>query len=143
MPDTLENPTATEPVQAEPDLLPCPWCGTAENVRVDMGHYYGEVTCWNCKGAISWGPEKTTRAEAIAAWNTRHTSDLAERIEGLVSAAKDCADDLEANVRDRWCYVNSEPHPGNLPKFEQDMEPVRRVRTILAALKEVNSHDRT
>ena len=53
------------------------------------------------------------------------------RIRELEGALKDCADDLEAFVRGRWCYTSGNPHPGNLPRFEEDMRPVCKARAIL------------
>lgn len=53
------------------------------------------------------------------------------RIAELEGALRDCADDLEAEVRDRWCYMNGRPHPAMQPKFDRDMQPVDRARSLL------------
>lgn len=51
----------------------------------------------------------------------------------LKAAAKDCADELEAEVKHR--YYGSKPdeplHPAMQGRYERDMEPVEAVRALL------------
>jgi hypothetical protein len=54
-----------------------------------------------------------------------------KRIEALEGALRECADDLEAELRGRWCIVQGNPHPAMKPKFDRDMQPVYRARTTL------------
>jgi Lar family restriction alleviation protein len=58
-------------VSAEP--LPCPFCGQIDRVVAYDCYTHGQpvrVWCWRCE---SCGPERRTKAEAIAAWNARPT----------------------------------------------------------------------
>ena len=51
-------------------LLPCPFCG--QSVNLEAGE--DPATCWfvACRGACGTeGPERDSKAEAIAAWNRR------------------------------------------------------------------------
>lgn len=54
------------------NLLPCPFCGLADDLLVPQhgaaGEFWWEVYCDNC---CATGPSSTTEAEAIEAWNTR------------------------------------------------------------------------
>lgn len=44
----------------------------------------------------------------------------------------ECADDLEAELLDRYGHGKAEDiHPAMRPKFDRDMEPVRKARAIL------------
>ena len=54
----------------EVKLLPCPFCGWG---KPDVQHMDG---CYNvdCPDCCAAGPIEDTRAEAIAAWNTRTTA---------------------------------------------------------------------
>jgi hypothetical protein len=71
------------------EILPCPnpWCEAAERgpdfVPVIRLHHFGDyrVVCTSC---VTEGPLRQTKAEAIAAWNTRHQS----RTDTLREAAK-------------------------------------------------------
>jgi Lar family restriction alleviation protein len=69
--------------QEQVQLLPCPFCGGEADIlkaATNICDYW--VTCANC-GAD--GPWKDTRAETIAAWNTRHTA-TAEALEAMREA---------------------------------------------------------
>ena len=46
----------------------------------------------------------------------------------LGEALAECADDLEAEVRDRWFMGGTEVHPALEHKFERDMAPVNKAR---------------
>lgn len=62
-------------------LLPCPFCGTAEHLRVSkVGSYLSsmpamphQVRCRNIDCEDVSGPVQYGRFEAIAAWNRRAT----------------------------------------------------------------------
>jgi hypothetical protein len=58
-----------------------------------------------------------------------HAALLAEN-ERLRAALKDCADDLESEVKHRYDRIGD--HPAMAPKYERDMEPVKAARALLA-----------
>ena len=63
--------TNTEPTEA---LKPCPspWCNHRSFiVHTSKDHFYGEAFQGRCSQCNLGGPVKRTKAEAIAAWNTR------------------------------------------------------------------------
>jgi Lar family restriction alleviation protein len=83
------------------DLLPCPFCGG----DADLDYYHnethgggaGRVVCVECGASTSgddfgWMTKETdkatSKAQAVAAWNTRTASD--GRAEGLREAAEIC-----------------------------------------------------
>jgi Lar family restriction alleviation protein len=69
--------------QEQVQLLPCPFCGGKADILSAAGNicdYW--ITCANC-GAD--GSCEDTRAETIAAWNTRHTA-TAEALEAMREA---------------------------------------------------------
>lgn len=71
------------------ELKPCPFCGTIpESGSFDDETY--SIRCSNnqCAGSPSTC-ECATAAEAIAAWNTRSTPDLAQVREKLEAACKE------------------------------------------------------
>ena len=49
---------------------------------------------------------------------------------GLREAARDCADELEAEVEDR--YLHTKDHPAMRPRYDRDMEAVIAVRAALS-----------
>lgn len=57
------------------ELLPCPFCGGAPCPDIQqVNHAPKTNTTWFaawCEGCKSSGPERTDKAEAITAWNTR------------------------------------------------------------------------
>lgn len=55
----------------------------------------------------------------------------AEIYEDLLAALKECADDLEAWVRERHGY-GDDIHPAMQRRYERDMEPVRTARAAIA-----------
>ena len=61
-------------------LLPCPFCGWANNRSIGIwadGGFWAE-----CPDCFAQGPVEGSEAEAIAAWNTRATTaDLQARLE--------------------------------------------------------------
>jgi len=110
----------TEQEQAQ--LLPCPFCGgrafldcmsrNEQDECVEMS-----VECFGCEATIMRGG--MTTAEAIAAWNTRHTA-TAEALEAMREA-------LEA--LDQGCgylFVDC--------GFEAGDEPAEQMRTALTRL---------
>lgn len=52
------------------------------------------------------------------------------RIAELEVALRECADDLEAEVRDRYAPL----HPAMEHRYRRDMEPVRKVRALLSVV---------
>lgn len=46
----------------------------------------------------------------------------------------DLANDLEAEVKDRWCYLDGAPHPSLKHKYDRDIAPVNAARALLATL---------
>lgn len=111
MPDTPENPTTPEPVQAEPVA----WRIKEHDGSVRFTEQRPSDGCIRAHGYI------------VTPLYTRPTTDLAERIEELVEALGCIAS------FDNDCLTGNE-------KFEAVGEIARNA---LAALKEVNSHDRT
>jgi Lar family restriction alleviation protein len=73
-------------------LRECPFCGS-DNVKLNgttsEQTFKAEVCCEN-PACYVFGPKKNTDAEALAAWNTRPTS---EREARLVEALKVCEQD--------------------------------------------------
>lgn len=65
-----------------PDLKPCPFCGhRAETQEYGMRTEVWAVWCVECKAQME---SISTKAEAIAAWNTR-TTPLAEALEPVTA----------------------------------------------------------
>lgn len=57
---------------------------------------------------------------------------LRARVEALEAALKDCADDLEAEVRATHGADHPDGvHPSQVWKYERDVEPVVRARALL------------
>lgn len=54
----------------------------------------------------------------------------ARRIEALEGALRECADDLEVEVAER--YKGCGDHPAIAPKVERDMAPVEAARALLS-----------
>lgn len=66
---------------AEATLLACPWGDTAHHVRPTVVAVSGksrEQHCVTCDNCLSSGPIRETRADAIAAWNTRSSTTALE-----------------------------------------------------------------
>lgn len=76
--------TTTKPVDdAMPPIKPCPFCGEPEpRVTISLSGTYSAL-CFRCEAT---GPEKSTRGEAAAAWNTRVA--LASATAGQAAAQK-------------------------------------------------------
>lgn len=120
-----ENPTTPEPVQAEPVALKsCPFCGASADLFSHADYGWGPSYHVECKAEVcGCGTcHHETPDLAIAAWNQRPTPDLAERIEGLVEELR--------------TIVQSTRHEDDALAFL-----TANYDAILAALKEVNSHD--
>jgi Lar family restriction alleviation protein len=95
-------------------LKGCPFCGNPVEppARADE---FGDwrVSCWRCEVA---GPERKSRDEALAAWNTRpETASLAARAERaeaerdrLARACDEIVDWARIGAMDEWGKV--EPH---------------------------------
>lgn len=54
----------------------------------------------------------------------------ARDIERLQAMLKECADDLESEIEGRYHGVKD--HPAMTPKYERDMETVKRARALIA-----------
>lgn len=93
--------------------------------------------------AANYFERRPTGGEDRAHWanvfNAQNCREAAAFIELVVVVLEECADDLEAEVRDRWCYCDGEPHPGLLPKYERDMGPVRRARQLIARAQAIET----
>lgn len=50
----------------------------------------------------------------------------------LCAAARECAEDLEAELQERYPEHTRSKYPSEARRFERDMEPVRKVRTALS-----------
>ena len=76
-------------IKEEVALLPCPnpWCETSRPEVIERGDNFWKANLVLCVHCGMEGPcEKgATRAEAIAAWNTRAPSDLRAKAEGLAA----------------------------------------------------------
>jgi len=58
-------------------------------------------------------------------------------VDGLVEALRECAEDLEVEVRSRFIDRDTGlPHPANQRRYDRDMVPVRKARACLAAIKD-------
>lgn len=65
--------------EKQAELLPCPFCGGEAEINILLGNYC--VTCSKCSGSI-FPHSGMTKAEAIAAWNTRKPVDrILKRLE--------------------------------------------------------------
>lgn len=68
-------------------LLPCPFCGGTPHASEGLNDYEFMTTCWDCDFD---GPTRTSRADAIKAWNTRPNTptdkDLEDAFYGGVKA---------------------------------------------------------
>lgn len=67
--------------------------------------------------------------EAAEGWQRRAFAAEA-RIEALEQALRDCADDLEHEIENR--YLGYKDHPAMRSKYERDMGVVIRARAALA-----------
>jgi len=50
------------------DLKPCPFCGSKDDMLINDEDYEVFVFCWSCEAR---GPNKSTKTDAIKAWNRR------------------------------------------------------------------------
>jgi hypothetical protein len=62
------------------------------------------------------------------------SSDHGEKVAKLIAAASDCADDLEAEIKNRYRYSLSYPHMKK--KYDLEMSTVADVRKAIADLKD-------
>jgi hypothetical protein len=53
--------------------------------------------------------------------------------EALIACLRECADDLSAEVIDRYAY-DGKIHPANAGRYARDMTPVMNARALLARL---------
>ncbi len=78
---------------------------------------------------MSWG---AGRYEGTDPSQSAEIAALRARVEGLEAALRECADDLEAEVRATHGADHPDGiHPSQERKYERDMEPVDRARALL------------
>lgn len=53
------------------------------------------------------------------------------RVRELEAALRECADDLAAELRHRYAYIDDKPHPAEAHRYARDMEPVDNARKLL------------
>jgi len=105
---------------SEAQLLPCPWCeSTCLHLQHTDTRWFVECHELLC---LADGPTRPTKKEAITAWNTRAEAAEAQ-VARLKALVKELADDLEAEVQDRWGYDERLAH-----KLKRDMDVVVRAR---------------
>lgn len=56
----------------------------------------------------------------------------------LVAALRECADELESEIKALYGGVLT-PHHFGYQRYDRDMEPVRRARAVLAKIEEAGS----
>lgn len=93
------------------------------------GGYWGK--CRDC-GERFDGDKRASQCLDCAVIAAKEVLVSQRQFAAIVACLTDCADDLESEVRDRWCYDDGKPHPANERRFERDMEPVNRARQLLA-----------
>lgn len=97
------NDTPTPTPGATQELLPCPFCGQADFVRIiDDGVSPIRVVCYNrhgYKGCGAAGRATGMRNSAITAWNTRaETSDLRAALEEARDAMLPIVEDAKGRL---------------------------------------------
>ena len=88
--------------QEQVQLLPCPFCGGDAKYEAEGEWQYYDawsVECRVCGASVCGNADMrvsgaSAKAEAIAAWNTRHTA-TAEALEALRQIANDAHADLK------------------------------------------------
>ena len=112
------------------ELRACPKCGGSAKLHQSRD---GDAEWVRCSFCGHHGGIRLTAGEAIAAWNTRPAAPdvarLEERVAALEAALRECADDLEAEVRDRY---HGHTFPAAQAKFDADMQPVTTARALLS-----------
>jgi hypothetical protein len=73
--------------------------------------------------AVSALPESEPASEVVER--------LTARVSELEAGLRECADDLRAEVNDRWCWSDGRPDPRMQHKYDRDMEPVLKAEDLL------------
>lgn len=58
----------------------------------------------------------------------------------LLDMIKQLADELEDEIKDRYCDMRGEVHPANKRRFDRDMKTVNEARAILREYKATNEN---
>jgi Lar family restriction alleviation protein len=96
--------------QEQVQLLPCPFCGGEAKYEAEGEWQYYDawsVECRECGASLSGNADMrvsgaSAKAEAIAAWNTRHTA-TAEALDAM----REAREALDALIN--WPFVGPEP----------------------------------
>lgn len=70
----------------------------------------------------------------MAGWTPPEDAEMARlraRVAELEARLRECADDLEAELKARHLQADGKPHPALAHDFERDMAPVRNARALL------------
>lgn len=130
-------------------IMPCPLCGgPAELWPAQESPYGGRRKAWiGCQGkCFAVAQECETDEEAIKTWNDRAGEgrlrcelDASTRLSGaffayinqLKEALRDCADELEVEIKAR--YEGTLQYPVQQRRFQRDQSSIERAKAILEA----------
>lgn len=100
-----KNKQIEEQAMKTSELLPCPFCG-GDNVGIwhfQLFAHSFEVRCYDCHFGLE---QRSTREEAISAWNTRKPIErIVERLEEESHTAKTKPTDLGFVNEYKWVFL--------------------------------------